>query len=390
MIPPVMDSKNVPRVNLSPGLASSLKSVSETGFESARALPGELYSSQEMLVLERQHIFSQEWICVGRTAEIPKAGDYLTFDIVNHPVLVVRQDDASIEAFSNICLHRGAKLVEGCGTSTRFVCPYHAWTYSTDGRLTGTRFMEKTPGFNTEDYRLAKLRCEVWEGFIYVTLDAHISSVAERLTDLSHVVGSFRVADYRHVFTKDEVWPANWKCFVENYMDAYHLFKVHAKTFGQSGHYEDLTRLYDGGNHYTYHLVDSREGDPGGVAHRDNHWIRREFRRTTVLACVFPSHTMQLQPDFLWYVTVQPHGVDHFRMRWSVSVPDEILADLKDPDAYTDELRDFLIEVNSEDEAIVSRAYAGLRANTSIRGPLSYLERNVYRFDQYLARQLCT
>ena len=111
-------------------------------------------------------------------------------------------------------------------------------------------------------------------------------------------------------------------------MDAYHLFKVHAKTFGQSGHYEDLTRLYDGGNHYTYHLVDSREGDPGGVAHRDNHWIRREFRRTTVLACVFPSHTMQLQPDFLWYVTVQPHGVDHFRMRWSVSVPDEILADL--------------------------------------------------------------
>ena len=75
-------------------------------------------------------------------------------------------------------------------------------------------------------------------------------------------------------------------------------------------------------------------------------------------------------------------------MRWSVSIPNEILDDLKDPQAYTEELKNFLIAVNSEDEAIVSQAYAGLRANASIRGPLSYLERNVYRFDQYLARQL--
>lgn len=385
----VMEQSNGPLVALSSRLNRSLKAATAADFEFARSMPSEFYTSSEMLLLEQHRLFSLEWICVGRTAEIPKAGDFSTFEIVDHPILIVRQDDASIEAFSNVCLHRGAKLVEGRGATKRFVCPYHAWTYSLDGRLTGARFMDKTPGFEVSRHRLVKLRCEVWEGFIYVTLNADISPVAERLSALHSVIGSYRIADYRHVFTKDEIWPANWKCFVENYMDAYHLFKVHAKTFGQSGHYEDLTRLYDGGNHYTYHLVDSREGDSSSVAHPDNHWLHKDLRRTTVLACIFPSHTLQLQPDYLWYVTVQPHGVDHFRMRWSVSIPNEILDDLKDPQAHIDALIEFLGAVNAEDEAIVSRAYAGLRANTSICGPLSYLERNVYRFDQYLARQVC-
>ena len=368
---------------------SALAAATAAEFETARSMPSSIYASEGLLALEVERLFRGDWICVGLAAEIPTSGDYLTFQIIDHPVLVVRQDDATVSAFSNICAHRAAKVVDGSGNASRFVCPYHAWTYACDGRLIGTRFMQDTPGFDPTEHRLRRLRCETWEGFIYVTLNPDIESVADRLEDLRAVIGSYRIADYQHAFTVEERWPANWKCFVDNYMDAYHLFKVHANTFGQSGHYEDLTRLHDGGDHFTYHLVDSREGDEHSMAHPDNHWLEDGLRRTTVLACVFPAHTMQLQPDMLWSVMVQPDGVDHFRMRWSVSVPGEILDGVEDPAAHIAHWREFLSAVNAEDEAVVERAFAGLKAGTDIRGPMSYLERNVYRFGQYLARRLC-
>ena len=384
-----MDHTAQPQANTVGEILAELSTATAGQFETACAMPPRIYASPEVFSLETEKIFPNEWICVGRTAEISQAGDYLTIDIVDYPVLVVRQQDGTLEAFSNICLHRSTKLVDGCGSSKRFVCPYHAWTYALDGGLVGTRFMEETPGFELSNHRLHRLRYEIWEGFIYVTLNPEIESVAERLTGLQSVIGRYRIADYRHAFTIEERWPANWKCFIDNYMDVYHLFKVHAKTFGKFGHYENLTRLFDGGDHYTYHLVDLRGGDSTGIAHPANDWLDEAFRRTTVLACVFPSHTMQLQPDFLWYVTVQPHGVDQFRIRWSVSVPGEILDDVDDPQGHIEELKAFLSAVNAEDEAIIGRAFAGLRAGTDIRGRLSRLERNVYRFGQYLARKLC-
>jgi len=367
---------------------AELSSSTGVTFDQARTMPASIYNSEELQEHEVERLFSREWICVGRGAEILNPGDYLTFDIVNHPVLVVRQDDASVQAFSNVCVHRSAKLVDGCGSARRFVCPYHAWTYALDGRLTATRFMQETPEFRNDEHRLQRLKTEIWQGFIYVTLNESATPVAQRLSGLASVIGSYQIANYRHAFSVDEIWPANWKCFVENFMDAYHLFKVHAETFGKSGHYEDLTRMHDGEEHYTYHLVDGHETDPSGAAHPANDWLDATLRRTTVLACVFPSHTIQLQPDMLWYVTVQPAGTDHFRMRWSVSVPEEILASLSDPQSHIEELREFLSAVNAEDHSVVQRVFMGLRSGANVAGPMSWLERNVYRFDQYLARQL--
>ena len=118
-------------------------------FDAARSLPPAIYHSPEILDLEIGSIFRSEWICIGRTAEMPQPGDYLCRDIIDAPVFAIRQKDGSIKAFANVCRHRSACLLSGAGHVSRISCPYHSWTYETDGRLIGAPFMQETPGFFT-------------------------------------------------------------------------------------------------------------------------------------------------------------------------------------------------------------------------------------------------
>ncbi len=375
-------------------LLDKLASAAGAEFESARTMPPGIYHCEEFLQLEIRDIFKKEWICIGRAAEIPEPGDYFSFDLLDQPVVAIRQDNGGIKVFANVCLHRSAQLLDGCGKTGQIVCPYHAWSYQRDGSLLAAPYMDQAQGFDTVNYQLAEVRWEEWHGFIYVTLDDSATPVSTRLAEFEKIVDHYRVENYVHGFTCEAVWPANWKCFVENYMDAYHIFKVHKNTFGKYGSAEEATSLYDGDEHHTYHLIDIGQLDyertdvAVGIAHPDNQHMDEFWRRQTLLACVFPAHTMQLQPDMLWYVTVQPQGVDQFRMRWSVSFPPEILADQPDTRNFIENNREFLTAVNAEDEGIIGEVYRGLKSSHSIPGPYAHLERNVFRFGQYISRAI--
>ena len=109
---------------------NELQSAATVAFTEAGPIPPSLNHSLEFLDFERQAVFQQEWICIGREDEIPGHGDYLTHDIAGVPVLVVRQLDLEIKAFVNACAHRFACLVPAAkGSHKRFTCRYHAWTY---------------------------------------------------------------------------------------------------------------------------------------------------------------------------------------------------------------------------------------------------------------------
>jgi len=358
------------------------------GFADSEALPPAIYHDPGILQLETDRIFRREWICLGRSAEIPDAGDYICRDIIDSPVFVVRQRDQSVKAFANICVHRSARLLEADGHVTRISCPYHSWTYELDGQLIGAPFMKQTPGFDVRSHRLKELRCDTWEGFVYVSLDQEATPISERLTALSDQIGSFRIADYVPVFSREETWNTNWKCLVENYMDAYHIHRVHKGSFGKYGSSEEQTYLFDGGDAFTYHYVQEEKGPKSVHAHSDNTWLQGADRSRTYLINIFPSHTMQLQPDMLWYLSILPNGLDKVTIRWAVSIPGEILDSAKNRQAHIDELMELLHQVNSEDLPVVENVFRTTRSPEAGQGPLSYLERNVWQFGRYLARQL--
>ena len=357
-------------------------------FNDGRSLPPAMYHSREILATEIEQIFRQEWMVIGRSNEIPDPGDYLTFEIAGEPVMAIRQNDGELRAFANACLHRCTTLLAGTGNVGRIVCPYHAWTYERDGKLIGTRYMDETPGFSVDGRQLTEIRLEVWEGFIYASLDADIDPIAGRLAGLKDVIGRYRMADYQPVIYEQEVWNCNWKSLVENYMDAYHVFKVHADTFEKYGSSAEHTTLFPGDDAATWHYVETDANSGTGIAHPDNTWLDGDYRHRIMLVYVFPTHTIQLQPDMLWYLSIQPFGVDQLKVRWAVSVPAEILATVDDRDAHVAEIRELLTAVNAEDHTILQRVHQGLKLSIAQQGPLSHLERNVYEFGRYLARRL--
>jgi phenylpropionate dioxygenase-like ring-hydroxylating dioxygenase large terminal subunit len=383
-------------------LWAELAEHSRLPFESGRMLPPAAYTSVDVLAEEHRRIFATEWACVGRTADLPNRGDYLTAEIpsgdATHPdghrsIIVLRDDDGRVSAFDNVCVHRGSPLLNDCGNAARITCPYHAWVYRLDGQLIGAPYMNRTVdidgnAFDAADHHLTALRLEEWEGFLFVTQDPDASELSSRLTGLKDVVGRYRMAGYVPVHRQVDVWDTNWKLLYENFMDAYHVFKVHKNSFAKNGDNTLQTTMHAGTDHLAYHLVGHDADATSGVAHPSNTSLDGEWRHTIVLGAAFPTHVMQLQPDWLWYLQLSPLGTGRVRIRWDVSVAPEVLADQADPDQYVADLLDLLNVVNAEDRPIVEGVFRGVQRTSLTRGPLSYFERNVYDFDRYIARSL--
>ncbi|KAG1702712.1 Carnitine monooxygenase oxygenase subunit [Nymphon striatum] len=175
-------------------------------------------------------ICSQEtgWHCVGRVDEVSENGDFFTLQLLNEPLIIVR-DQSGIKALSNVCRHRGMRLAEGAGNTKRFVCRYHAWMYSTDGMLQRAARM-KNEGFDPKNCKLGEFHCEERFGFIYVCLSEAAPDIDKELEGLGTLINSYEPENYRIVHSATEIWQTNWKCLVENFMEGYHLSVVHPET----------------------------------------------------------------------------------------------------------------------------------------------------------------
>ncbi|MEX1106904.1 MAG: aromatic ring-hydroxylating dioxygenase subunit alpha [Ilumatobacteraceae bacterium] len=374
-------------------LRRELATFADAPFEQARMLPLEAYRSPAVLAAEHAAVLAGAWHCLARTADLPNPGDHLTGEMPHlhddgtpgtRSVLVVHGDDGVVRAFDNVCVHRGAPLVSGCGNEARFTCPYHAWTYRLDGQLIGAPHMGRS--FEPADHRLGQLAVEVWQGFVFVNADPQTAALAPTIAGLTDVVGAFAIDGYVPVHRQVDVWSTNWKLLVENFMDAYHVFKVHRATFGADSDSPSNTTMHPGTDAWAYHVAAER----AEVAHPDNTSLVGDWRSAVVLAAVFPTHVMQLQPDYLWYLQISPIGTDRVRIRWDVSVAPEMLAAQPDPEAYVASLVELLTAVNAEDQPIVEGVRRSADGPTFRRGPFSVYERNVYDFDRYIARRLAT
>ena len=381
-------------MSITDALRDQLISAATASFGDARMLPLEVYRSPAVLQSEHDRVLSPAWHCVGRTADLPNPGDHLVGEIPHRhldgadghrSVLVARGDDGVLRAFDNVCIHRGAPLVAGCGNEARFTCPYHAWVYRLDGQLVGAPYMQSDERpFEPGQHRLGELPLEVWEGFVFVNAHVDAAPLAPSLSGLTNVVARFHIADYIPVHQQVDVWATNWKLLVENFMDTYHVFKVHRATFGPTSDSPLNTTMYPGTDAWAHHVALDR----GEMAHPDNSELTGDWRRAVVLAAVFPTHVMQLQPDYLWYLQVSPLGTDHVRIRWDVSVAPDVLAEQPDREAYVAGLVALITAVNGEDQPVVESIRRAADGPQFERGPFSEYERNVYDFDRYIVRRL--
>ena len=370
-------------------LLGALAALAKRPLAEATAMPKAVYSSQPFYALEQSRIFEQEWLCAGRADALANSGDYLTYQIGDQPVFVVRTKTRGIRAFSNVCLHRMMRLLEGRGNRKRIVCPYHAWTYSTDGCLLRARHMEQTTGFDTADYCLPEVRCEVWEGWVYVTLNDEAPSVAERLEALSEVVARYHMGDYVEVLHEDREWNTNWKMLSENFMEGYHLPVAHRDTVGAYFPAEATKFSTEPSNEaFAFQWFVKTFDAPIGTAHPSNTRLDGMWRSTSVLGTVYPSHMFALAPDHLWYLSLQPNGPSKVSIRYGAAFAPEVLDASDDPERLIADTTAFLARVQEEDRHVVEGIFQGAAAALATPGPLSWLERENHEFTQYLARRL--
>jgi choline monooxygenase len=374
-------------------LLQSLRTSASKPMGEATAMHPGLYRSEEVLALEQRQIFAKEWLCLGRTSDIPNAGDYLTFAIGDQPVVAFRTADGSIKTHANVCLHRMMQLLDGCGNAKRIVCPYHAWTYDIDGRLIGAPHMgaahdKPASTFKPRDHKLPEIRTEIWQGWIYVTLNAQALNVATMLAPLAKVTDRYAQEHYIPVARYDYVWDTNWKLLTENFMESYHLPVAHKATVGSWFPVETNGFPEQKFDHFTYQTFTKNADAVYGLAHKTNTRLTDEWRYTSVMPTVFPSHMYVLAPDHLWYLSLRPRGTGQVDVRFGVAVAPERYAALDDKDKFVADTIAFFDKVNDEDKLVVQGIYQGAKAPLSKPGPLSWMEREIHDFIGYLARRL--
>jgi phenylpropionate dioxygenase-like ring-hydroxylating dioxygenase large terminal subunit len=277
-------------------------------------------------------------------------------------------------------------LLEGRGNVRRIVCPYHAWNYNLDGGLRGAPMMDRQSGFCKESYALPKVRCEVWQGWIYVTLDTNAPPVATQLAELDTLIRDYGMADYIETFYEEHVWDTNWKILAENFMESYHLPMLHRATVGPHSRLDEM-ECPPGLAAFNYHWITKEASLPIGNAHPDNPRLQGHWRKTTALLAIYPTHLVTLTPGYFWYLVLQPQGTGRVHIRFGGGLAPEFIADPKAND-YMTTLKALLDEVNAEDKRGVQAVYRGVQAPLAKPGHLSHLERPNYDFARYLAQKV--
>jgi phenylpropionate dioxygenase-like ring-hydroxylating dioxygenase large terminal subunit len=190
-------------------------------------IPKERYISPSFLELELDRLWSRVWQVACREEQLGSVGDYCEYSIGIESLLVVRSSADEIRAFCNACLHRGTRLVDGCGhAADGFTCPFHAWRYGLDGRLVE---VIDAHDFGTlpEGLGLREVRCERWGGFVFVNLDPDAEPLLEFLDPLPRVLAPFRLEELRLRSYQTTILPANWKVVIDAFNEAYHVQGTH-------------------------------------------------------------------------------------------------------------------------------------------------------------------
>ncbi|MEM7020843.1 MAG: Rieske (2Fe-2S) protein, partial [Pseudomonadota bacterium] len=129
------------------------------------------FTSHEFFEKEVEKLWPRIWQYACREEEVPNVGDYVVYDIARYSLLITRTAEDKIQAFHNVCLHRGRKLCLENGHAQRFRCPFHGFTWGVNGEFRGTPANWDFSSLTKEDYKLPEAKVEVWAGYVFINMD---------------------------------------------------------------------------------------------------------------------------------------------------------------------------------------------------------------------------
>ncbi|MGA7965634.1 MAG: SRPBCC family protein [Gammaproteobacteria bacterium] len=331
----------------------------------ATALPAYAYADPAFHAFEQQCIFASSWQLVGRVDQLLDAGDHVVAEVTGKPILVVRGSDGELRGFFNVCRHRAGPLALENGNARQLRCQYHGWTYTLEGQLRSAHEMEAARDFDVSCIHLEAVHVAEWEGFVFaaveqppVGIEELMGGIRERIRPIELPKMHFQIRD---VYDID----CNWKAYVDNYLEGYHLPHVHP----------GLNKLLD------YRSYATHTAEWNSWQHSPLDGNRGPYKAGEAFYYfVWPNLMLNILPDRLQVNQVVPVSQRRCRVIFDYWYADKALdADITADIRFSD-------EVQKEDIGICERVQLGLESGAYRAGRLSpKREAGVHHF-QELAR----
>jgi len=360
--------------------------------ECAQTLASKFYTDPPILDIEKARIFRRTWQLVGtlsqdcgevndvkRTISDPET--FFTAEVAGEPVVVVRDKQGTLRAFSNVCRHRAGPIALGSGCKNVLRCAYHGWTYTLDGRLIGTPDVEGVEFFDRSAMGMFPLRLETWGQFIFVNFDPNAVSLSAYLGKIPEQARGFQFDGLQLAERRDYVIACNWKVYVDNYLEGYHIPIAHPGLMREIDYaqYRTDTYRYHSQQFAPIRAMKSEEAaerlyDPGTGLHE------------ALYFWVFPNLMLNIYPDNIQTNVIVPLSHDKtltiFEWFFHDAASEKNRERVKRAIAFSD-------EVQQEDIALCESVQRGLRSSTYDRGRYSVKRENgVHHFHMLLGEFL--
>jgi len=211
-------------------------------------IPAKNYTCPDFARREAESLWPRVWQMACREEEIPRVGDFYTYDIVDQSVIVIRVADDEIKAYHNVCPHRGRTITEGCGHAARLFCKFHGWSWKLDGTIAKVVDRHEWPEalVSDEELNLVPVKVGRWSGWVYVNFDPDSISLEEHLQPAKQYLDPFDLGGLRYHWRKATIIDCNWKVALEAFNEGYHVQTTHNQMLR---YFDDWTQSYARGRH---------------------------------------------------------------------------------------------------------------------------------------------
>jgi choline monooxygenase len=339
---------------------------------------------------EQAAIFARSRQLAGHVADLADPGRFVTVQVGAESALVVRGDDGELRAFRNVCRHRAARLREGrgdCGKAIR--CPYHGWTYRTDGRLIGVPEGRGFAGLDKDQLGLMPARAETFSGLVFVNLDLDARPLAPQLAGLAEKLAPYGIERLTRFTESTASQPANWKIVADNYLEGYHVPIAHPGLMRLLDYQRYDVEVGDG---YVWFEAPLRDKPSGNRLERAYQKLVRPMpglgsadTRVWRYVYIYPNTTIDLYPDQVTTWQINPRGIGATHDLWSCYRAQQPSTAMRAVQRLNHRLNN---DVAAEDAELVARVQAGMATTGWQPGPLGEREAAVAWFADHVRRDM--